>query len=332
MKKLLCAVAAALSTFISVNANAQGIPVLMYHEIVADKAGIAPSETVVTVSSFNAQMKWLASHNYYTISMSELVTYMKTGKVRTVKRKKPIVLTFDDGWYNQQNALPGLNRQGFKGVFNVLGAIPGYDPAYMNWNAIKNLSTSGHEIASHTMTHPYHMTADMYGYEIIQSKNTIEQMVGKPVTTIAWPNGWFTNEMLNTAYSIGYTGSQSIDDNWCQLSGESLEGTDQCMWLTGNAPLQNPWHIKRIFIDGRCTAPEIGQWVIQGHSSPCAFTDVPGVQVTLRATPTLTVQQKSTINTTDDEAKPRGPRDRIDHSNTGEDIDDLDTKNHRKPR
>jgi len=332
MKKLLCAVAAALASFISVSAHAQGIPILMYHEVVADRAGIAPSDTIVTVSSFNAQMKWLSQHNYYTITAAQLVNYMKTGKLATVRNKKPIVLTFDDGWYNQQNALPGLNKYNFKGSFNIIGAIPGNDPVYMNWKAIQKLVTAGHEVQSHTMTHPYHMTADMYGYEILQSKSTIQQMTGKPVTTIAWPNGWFTNEMLNTAYSGGFTGSESIDENWCQTSGVSLEGTDACQWLTGNTSGQDPWLMKRIFIDGRCTAAEIGRWVQDGHSSPCAFTDVPGTAVALRATPTLTVQQKSTINTTDDEAKPRGPRDKIDHDNNGEDVDDLDTKNHRKPK
>lgn len=328
MKKLIAILCLILT---SLGANA-GIPVLMYHEVVSDSAGIAPDDTIVTVSSFNAQMKWLNDNGYYTVSASELATYMKTGQIRTKRNKQPVVITFDDGWHNQQNALPALNRYNFKAVFNIIGAIPGNDPSYMNWKAIRGLSSNGHEIASHTMTHPYNMTADMYGYEIIQSKLTIESIIRKQVLTIAWPNGYFTDEMLNVAASIGYIGTQTIDDNWCTKSNVSLENTPECQWLTGNTYGQNQFTMKRIFIDGRCTAAEIGKWIIQGHASPCSYTDVPGIAATQRSMPVLGTQQRLMPNMTDDSDVSRHPRDHVDRNNDGLDRDDLDIRKHRKPK
>lgn len=328
MKKLIGILCLMLA---SLNANA-GIPVLMYHEVVSDSAGIAPDDTIVTVSSFNAQMKWLNDNGYYTVSAAELATYMKTGQIRTKRNKQPIVITFDDGWYNQQNALPALDRYGFKAVFNIIAAIPGNDPSYMNWKKIRDLSGKGHEIASHTMTHPYNMTSNVYGYEIIQSKATIESVIRKQVMTIAWPNGYFNDDMLNMASSIGYIGTQTIDDNWCTKSNVSLEGTPDCQWLTGNTYGQNPYMMKRIFVDGRCTAIEIGTWITQGHASPCSYTNVPGIVAVQRAMPVLGTLQKLTPNMTDDSDVPRYPRDVLDRNNDGLDRDDLDTKNHRKSK
>lgn len=328
MKKILFGlVALVMSAFVHA-----GIPVLMYHEVISDSAGIAPDDTIITVSSFNAQMKWLNDNGYYTISAADLATYMSTGALVTKKNKQPVVITFDDGWYNQQNALPALNKYRFKAVFNIIASIPGYDPSYMNWKAIRRLMADGHEIASHTMTHPYSMSVTNYGYEIIQSKSRIESMIQRQVKTIAWPNGYYNNDMLQIAHSIGYIGTQTIDDNWCTEANISLEGLPTCHWLTGNTYGQDPFKMKRIFIDGRCTATEIGLWITQGHASPCSYTNVPGIVAAGRTPIALSMSQLLVPNTADDENAPRHPRDRIDRDNDGEDRDNLDIKNHHRSK
>jgi peptidoglycan/xylan/chitin deacetylase (PgdA/CDA1 family) len=326
MKKLLVALCTAV---LSLCASAQGVPILEYHEIIADSANPTPSDTVVTVSAFNAQMKWLNANGYFTISATELATYMSTGQVRTVRNKRPIVLSFDDGWYNQQNALPGLRKYGFKGVFNIIGSLPGSNPSYMNWKAIKNIAADGHEIGSHTMTHPGQMAPQDVNYEVIQSKSVIESALRRQVHTIAWPNGFFSQNMIDVAKSIGYTSAQTIDENWCSYAGGSLEGTLSCQWLTGNNVAQDPFLLKRVFVDGRCTTAEFGTWVTQGHSSACAFATVTAAPAFARALsiPTAPVTQP---NMADDSDAPRHERDRLDRSNDGDDHGHGDDRQHHR--
>jgi peptidoglycan/xylan/chitin deacetylase (PgdA/CDA1 family) len=316
MKKLFAGMLALCMTC----ASYAGIPVLMYHEIVTDSSNIAPGDTVVTVSAFNAQMKWLRDNNYYTISATELATYMATNQLTTVRNKQPIVITFDDGWYNQQNALPALNKYKFKAVFNIIGSLPGTDPSYMNWKTVKKIVAAGHEIGSHTMRHPLRMAPEDVNYEVIQSKNTIESVLQRQIYTIAWPNGYFNDGMTNVAKSIGYSSAQTIDENWCSTATVSLEGTPFCQWLTGNTYGQNPYLIKRVFVDGRCTTTEIGTWITQGHSSECAFVAQNALPLpSLSRSVVLPANVSSTPNMTDDDESPRHHRDHLEKDNDGSD-------------
>ena len=92
-----------------------------------------------------------------------------------------ITYSFDDGCSNQINkAIPSLNKYGLKATFNLVTSW------VSNWNYWKQASQNGHEIASHTITH-----ANLNGAgenELFQSKQIIEQNIGKECVTIAYPN------------------------------------------------------------------------------------------------------------------------------------------------
>jgi oligosaccharide reducing-end xylanase len=64
---------------------------------------------------------------------------------------KPAVITysFDDGTYNQiGKGLPLLDKYNLKGSFNL---ITSWD---QEWEGFKLAAKNGHEISSHTVTHP----------------------------------------------------------------------------------------------------------------------------------------------------------------------------------
>lgn len=309
MKKFLAAVLAAFATF---SAMATGVPVLMYHEIVADSVPVAGNDTVTTVSAFNAHMKWLYDNGYRTVTTAQLAKYMN-GTGTLPNGVKPVVISFDDGWTNQQNAIPGMKKYGFVGTFNVIASFPGASNSYMTWSNIKTLASGGHEIASHTYSHPYNMPITAAPQEILKSKTVIEQKIGRTVQTLAWPGGYFTDELLAYARSIGYIGTPTIDDNWCTKNNQSLEGTTECQWLTGNASGQNPFLMKRIFIDGRCTTAEFGQIVVQGHAMACTGAPPPVECVIPQA-----IQPSARVGI-QSFRQDRRERDRIDFSNVGED-------------
>lgn len=320
----------------------------MYHEVIADAAiSTSPaSDTVVTVSQFNAQMKWLYDNGYYAITAAQLVTYMTTGKLalcptRGCKQTRPIVLTFDDGWFNQANALPALNKYGWKASFNVIAGFPGNDPEYMNWTKIKSLVTKGHEIGGHSMTHPEQMLLSDATVELVTSKSRIESKTGKPVVTLAWPNGYYTPELLNFAEFVAkYKGSETIDDNWCVVMGVeqifwhctadgfcdwwALPG---CQYSTGNQRDQDEFMIKRIFVDGRCTLEEFTRYVTQQHTSFCVGMTPPlaipeAFSLTLSAeVPGLIrkVKRPQSIEDNENEMTNHNKRDTIDEENDGDD-------------
>jgi peptidoglycan/xylan/chitin deacetylase (PgdA/CDA1 family) len=324
MKKLFAALLTALS--FSAFAQTQAVPVLMYHEIVSNTSGIAPNDLIVTVDTFNAQMKWLRTNGYVTLTASQLAQYMANPTtVRIPAGKKAVVITFDDGWTNQQNALPGLSKNGFKGTFNIIADAPTWGSTYLSWNQIRNkLVGAGHEIASHTKTHPEGMTAGLYFDEITGAKGTIERQIKRTVKTIAWPYGYFTDDMTAYAVSSNFIGAQTVDQGWCYKNNISLEGTPLCNWAGGNAPYQDPFLMKRMFVDGRCTLVEFKLYMERGWASPC---DAP-----IAAPALLSVTPAAVLPTTMRQPSPKHvhtARDDVDDSNDGEDHGHGDDRAHK---
>lgn len=248
----------------------QGIPVLEYHNIVKLSDGIASSDMVVNVETFTEQMKWLHDNHYTTITAAELVQYMN-GSLKLEHPDKTVVISFDDGYLNQQNALPALNQYGFKGTFSIIASYAYGSPGYMNWDQVRALANSGHDVESHSMTHPEQMQEEYYFTEIRVSKSVIEREIGKKVTVITWPNGKFNPTMVTVARDSNYLGALTIDQDWCTSANKDISSITSCTRTVGNAVKQDSFQMKRFFIDGRCTANEIGQEVKLGHTIQCAF-------------------------------------------------------------
>ncbi|HMH31063.1 MAG TPA: Ig-like domain-containing protein [Methylomirabilota bacterium] len=103
-----------------------------------------------------------------------------------------VSVTFDDGWANQYtNALPLLGKYGLPATFYIISDELTDQPDYMSAAQVKNLSTAGHEIGSHSVTHPDLTTVSQANLikEMSQSQTVLQNLVGKPVTDFAYPFG-----------------------------------------------------------------------------------------------------------------------------------------------
>ena len=243
-----------------------GIPVLIYHEIVTD--GRPPSETVIALDRFEAQMRWLADNGYRTLSMARLITIM-AGQAPMPARA--VVLTFDDGWRNVLNAVPVLERHGMKASFWII-AGKGIGDDYMVWSDIEALARHpGFEVHSHTMTHPWDPVDNLVTWvegkvpgkgvdaareELMGSKRELERHLHRPVNYLAWPCGWYDDALVQLAVEAGYRAL-----------------------LTAEAGLNRPYgdvlRIKRTFIDGSCGIDQFAQTVVDGGYRVCSAERAP---------------------------------------------------------
>ena len=135
--------------------------------------------------------------------------------------KKPVIITFDDGYVDTyEAAFPLLQEFGMKAVVFALGdrtikantwdthsSIP-VGPL-MNDEQIIELHSAGFEIGSHTMTHAkLPLLSHEHAWdEISRSRMRLEILLNAPVRTFAFPYGFVneeTKKMLPDAgYSIG---------------------------------------------------------------------------------------------------------------------------------
>ena len=93
----------------------------------------------------------------------------------------------------------------------------------MNWREAKELSTSGFEIGSHSVTHPAlpELTEDQAAHEISASKQALEAKLGVEIRHFAYPYGRFDACIRNLVGVAGYRTACST------LLGFANEQTDR---------------------------------------------------------------------------------------------------------
>lgn len=205
------------------------IPVLMYHSIRENPQDIYQ----LTPEMFDAQMKYLKDNGYTTLSLDE---YGKMLKKTIPKSKKPILITFDDGWQdNVTVAGPILKKYGFKATIFVVANFINQENRVTE-DQIRQWLSDGFDIGSHSLNHErlvdYNYAEQ---YDILNAaKKKIEAVTKKEQKYFAYPYGALNTDLISALDSLGY-----------KLSFSSYEGF--------SSKNDNPFTQKRLFISGEYT-------------------------------------------------------------------------------
>ncbi len=101
-------------------AEQQGVhlPVLMYHSILKDSA--RQGQYVVSPDILSADLDALQARGYQTVTVADLLAYVYDD---VALPEKPVMITFDDGYYNNYvYAYPLLQQRGMRAVISVIGS------------------------------------------------------------------------------------------------------------------------------------------------------------------------------------------------------------------
>jgi peptidoglycan/xylan/chitin deacetylase (PgdA/CDA1 family) len=181
------------------------ISILLYHSI-----GLNNAHYNVKPEQFEMQMEYLKK-NCDVVSLDEILHCIKEGRDLP---KKPVAITFDDGYYSvYQNAYPILKKRKFPAtVFITTGYVQKYMPLnriqlkMLGWNEIKEMSNNDVTIGAHTITHPDLEQVDLETAkkEILGSREEIELNIGKDVRYFASPYGRENEEIGNLVKSMDF--------------------------------------------------------------------------------------------------------------------------------
>jgi peptidoglycan/xylan/chitin deacetylase (PgdA/CDA1 family) len=88
-------------------------------------------------------------------------------------------------------------------------AAPGYLPEWVSlatWEELAALAKAGHEIGSHSMTHPLlsQCSDAEIEHEVRASRQLLQQRLGVPVDSFCYPNGDFDERVLQAVREAGY--------------------------------------------------------------------------------------------------------------------------------
>jgi peptidoglycan/xylan/chitin deacetylase (PgdA/CDA1 family) len=184
------------------------IPILMYHAIADPPPGAPFPALYVPKAEFAAEMQALAGRGYHAVTLTQAYEHWTTGAPLP---RRPIVITFDDGYRNvYDNAFALLRARRWPAVLDL-------EVRFMNkpWglaqSRIRRLIAARWELASHTIHHQDLTTlgASELTTEVRGSRFLLQRLFHVPVLFFCYPAGRFDAHVVQAVKAAGYAGATS---------------------------------------------------------------------------------------------------------------------------
>ena len=233
--------------------------VLMYHSIHSNpnKAG----DYVITPDALRQDLEFLRREGYETITVSQLVSYVRgTGDLP----EKPVMLTFDDGYYNNYlNAFPLLQEYGAKAVISIIGReTDRYSQldenkenySHLTWDQIKEMEASGlvefqnHSYDLHGLNGARQGASKKQGEgteeyrqvlreDLGQLQQRFQEMTGHMPTAFTYPFGRVSEDSYAVVLELGFSASLDAQGKVYKV----IQGNESCLY---RIPRYNrPWGV-----------------------------------------------------------------------------------------
>jgi peptidoglycan/xylan/chitin deacetylase (PgdA/CDA1 family) len=168
--------------------------VFLYHDV---REATTRDRYTVTVSSFKQQLTALRECEFSAANLDELADTTAAPRV---------VFTFDDGLASHyEHAFPALLEFGFCATFFVTTALV-EEAGYLTWSQIREMSDAGMTIGSHGFLHTdYSLLAPSVAlHQLRSSRQSLEDAIGKPVTSFSAPYGFLSQTLAEIAREAGF--------------------------------------------------------------------------------------------------------------------------------
>ncbi|THJ68773.1 polysaccharide deacetylase family protein [Arthrobacter echini] len=184
-------------------------PVFMYHSINPSERP-DPYRLRVHPDRLDRHMRFLRRLGLRGVSMAELLHAQERGRARRL-----VGLTFDDGYTDfTEYALPVLERHGMTSTLYVvtgrLGRTNEWDEGprlgLLNAEQVRSVAAAGHEVGSHTMSHPHLAGAppEVLRTEIAGSRDVLQDILQSEVPGFCYPYGDFDDAAADAVRAAGY--------------------------------------------------------------------------------------------------------------------------------
>lgn len=204
------------------------LPIIMYHSILKSQSG----NYIVQPDVLENDLIYIQSKGYTAITMTDLINYVYNDSPLP---EKPIIITFDDGHYNNLGyAVPLLKKYNMKGVISIVGQYTdeftktdeaNLNYGYLRWKDIDELIQDGtiefqnhtynlHNINSRKGAMKKHNESienytNLLSEDILKLQESFKNNVGYIPNTFTYPYGAISKESLNIIKSLGFKASLS---------------------------------------------------------------------------------------------------------------------------
>jgi peptidoglycan/xylan/chitin deacetylase (PgdA/CDA1 family) len=190
------------------------LTILMYHRVEELPLDAVYGTNFVRPARFAEQLTALGDWGYSSITFNDWLAYRDQ---RRPLPRRPLILTFDDGYRSVIDvAWPLVRAHKFHATtFLVTGQIGGtnaWDPnerrtALLSADEVLTLRRDGMSFGSHTRTHRplTHLSAATVDEELRASRRDLEDLLGEPMLTLAYPFNNQNRAVRAAARRAGYT-------------------------------------------------------------------------------------------------------------------------------
>jgi peptidoglycan/xylan/chitin deacetylase (PgdA/CDA1 family) len=196
-----------------------GLTIVGWHRVDGTSNGLSTG-----VDDFRRHLDELERWGAVVLPLDDAVAGLEAGTLPP----RAVALTFDDGYASVvETAWPLLRERDMPTtLFVVTGFLTGdlrfawdrHEPEHDRLRLARpqellDAARDGLDIGSHTVTHPWLPRLDGAAVrrELANSRTALEDLLGRPVTSLAYPTGGWTPEVRAIAGEVGYRIGITVD-------------------------------------------------------------------------------------------------------------------------
>ena len=223
----------ALGVIAAVQADAEAkvedridLPIIMYHGLLKEE--MRQGQFIISPNLFEQDLRYLQENGYTTVVIADLIAYVQDGKPLP---EKPVMLTFDDGYYNNYlYAFPLLKQYNCKMVLSPIGRYTDEytqnkdthaNYAHCSWDAVREMMASGlvefqnhsynlHSIDSGRKGAKKKAVESLVDYrtllveDVMKMQTRMREETGYTPTAFVYPFGAVSSESLPILKELGF--------------------------------------------------------------------------------------------------------------------------------
>lgn len=196
-------------------------------------------------------------------------------------KRDALTFSYDDNMVHDRRLVDIMNKYGVKGTFNLnsgefgrveLHEVNGVmqDDSTITKEEVANLY-KGHEIASHTLTHPSLTSLDTgaSAYEIMMDRKNLEDIAGYLVNGFAYPYGAYNDTVRKVLETCNILYARTVNSTYnFEMPQDNLELNPTC-----HHDDERLMELAKIFCEDKDPYNRLRLFYIWGHSFEFARND-----------------------------------------------------------
>jgi peptidoglycan/xylan/chitin deacetylase (PgdA/CDA1 family) len=225
------------------------IPVLLYHAVPDN----APADDPLSVpyEQFATHVEAIVSSGRTPVSVAEIAAGLRGDRPLA---EHAVAVTFDDAYEDTTRAVERLRESGLRAsVYVTTGQIDSGRMIRREQLEQLALQPETVELGAHTVNHPPldELDIEEIEHEVSDSKQALEQMIGRSVDTFAYPFGAYDVRVRTAVIDAGFSSAAAVKN--------ALSHPDD-----------DPWAIARFTVGTATSAEQIAQ-ILDGQGAPYAW-------------------------------------------------------------